>query len=222
MVNYNLKVSILILINLYNNYIVDLTYEMFNFKKMNDAMDVSSGNQNTAFQMSKQKPAYIKSSVWNHYIGKEIGEHPCLLCGVSITQSDFQCGYGTPICRGGTTTLENLLPICNKCNSTKGSKTIEEFSRHIGRTRMLFLYEKMKIVMENCILDLEIIKARSTNFNILKFDEQICRIIATNSMLWMQFNHLKEKMQNISRSNGYINTYKIKISIWEKMIILSI
>lgn len=53
----------------------------------------------------------------------------------------YSCGYcgawGTaltmdhrvPISRGGTHTIENIIPSCRACNSRKGTKTEEEFRR---------------------------------------------------------------------------------------------
>jgi 5-methylcytosine-specific restriction endonuclease McrA len=32
-----------------------------------------------------------------------------------------------PICRGGRTTLENIVPSCNPCNRRKGTKSLDEF-----------------------------------------------------------------------------------------------
>ena len=138
---------------------------------------------------NEEIPIYMKNSVWNHYIGKEVGEYPCLLCQVTIiTQANFQCGYGNPISKGGIRTLDNLLPICDRCNLSKGTRTINEYLQSINKTRMLFLSEKMKNITENCILDPEIIKTRSMNIfssnNVNLSDEKICRTIATNSMLW--------------------------------------
>jgi len=171
-------------------------------------------------KVKREKNNHIKSAVWDNYIGKEIGQYPCLLCRViHITQLTFQCGYGNPISRGGSEVLENLLPICSVCNSnlccTNNPKTINEYLKSIGKTRMPFLSEKMKNIAEMCILNSETTKAHN---DIKCTDEQFCRIIATNPMLWSQFIFLQEKLQIIKSPD----VQKIKISVYEKMIVLSL
>jgi 5-methylcytosine-specific restriction endonuclease McrA len=35
--------------------------------------------------------------------------------------------HRTPVCRGGMTTIDNLVLACRECNLTKGDMTAEEF-----------------------------------------------------------------------------------------------
>ena len=168
------------------------------------------------FKKRKNITSYTKNKIWDMYIGKEVGQHPCLLCkSVIINQLNFQCSYGIPKIKGGADTVNNLLPICNKCDLDKGcSRTISEYMQNIGKTRMQFLYEKMKNINDNCILSNEILNSRNS---IKLTDEQLCRIIATNPMLWNQFTYLCEK----ANSNSFLRK-KIIINIWEKMLILTL
>lgn len=42
---------------------------------------------------------------------------------------DFQAGHNTPESKGGATTLENLAPICSRCNLSMGSQySIDEWN----------------------------------------------------------------------------------------------
>lgn len=51
----------------------------------------------------------------------------CMACGT--TSAAFVVDHIVPISRGGTSERENLQPLCVSCNSRKGTKTMEEFSR---------------------------------------------------------------------------------------------
>lgn len=45
----------------------------------------------------------------------------CLSCGAPEITID----HVKPISQGGTNTIDNLQPLCQKCNSSKGSKTVD-------------------------------------------------------------------------------------------------
>lgn len=52
----------------------------------------------------------------------------CYLCGKIIEkESDLTIEHKVPKSRGGTDWSGNLWPSCKKCNSEKGSLTIEEY-----------------------------------------------------------------------------------------------
>jgi len=78
----------------------------------------------------KKKPitATIRRLVWNTHIGEEIGKSKCLCCKVTdITQMSFNCGHIIAEANGGKTIVSNLKPICQNCNSSMGTKNMEEF-----------------------------------------------------------------------------------------------
>lgn len=51
-------------------------------------------------------------------------------CTNLITVFDFQCGHNIPESKGGKTTLQNLVPICSRCNLSMGSQyTFEQWNR---------------------------------------------------------------------------------------------
>lgn len=187
---------------------------------------------NLLSKKKKKVSSQIRKLVWNTHIGKEVGEHPCLICGEkNITQLDFQCGcdnltnsehltnskswFASP----DETSVDKILPICNTCNSNKGAKTFDEYLQSIGKTRMPVLSEKIKFVMDNCVLDPEFLKSRH---QLCCSDTDLCRIIATNSILWGQFIYLCDKLQAVKTNIFNTANQKIKISLWEKLIILSV
>lgn len=48
----------------------------------------------------------------------------CANCG---TTEALQIDHKIPVSRGGTSDIENLQPLCARCNILKGTKTMEEF-----------------------------------------------------------------------------------------------
>ncbi len=70
----------------------------------------------------------MKKLVWNTNIGEEIGKTKCLCCkSTDITQLSFNCGHIIAEANGGDTVVSNLKPICQNCNSSMGTKNMNEF-----------------------------------------------------------------------------------------------
>jgi hypothetical protein len=81
---------------------------------------------------TKKKPisATMKKLVWNTNIGESIGKAKCLCCNsTDITQLSFNCGHIVAEANGGDTIVSNLKPICQNCNSSMGTKNMEEFMK---------------------------------------------------------------------------------------------
>ena len=78
----------------------------------------------------KAIPKALKASVWINYIGKDIGATKCPCCNThEITQLSFDCGHVIAEALGGKTTLENLRPICSKCNKSMRTTHMDEFKK---------------------------------------------------------------------------------------------
>jgi len=72
----------------------------------------------------KQKiPKALRESVWIHHCGK-VFERACLTswCQNRINAFNFQAGHNIPESKGGTMAIDNLLPICSRCNLSMGNK----------------------------------------------------------------------------------------------------
>ena len=78
----------------------------------------------------KSIPLALKKLVWNKYIGEEIGKAKCLCCGLTdISQISFNCGHIIAEVNSGQLCIDNLMPICQNCNSSMGSKNLLEFKK---------------------------------------------------------------------------------------------
>jgi hypothetical protein len=71
----------------------------------------------------KKIPRALREALWLKHFGKQF-EAKCSIswCANTITVYDFQAGHNVPECKGGTTTLDNLVPICSRCNLSMGSQ----------------------------------------------------------------------------------------------------
>ena len=78
-------------------------------------------------------PKAVREQLWLRDVGKEF-ESKCMTswCKNRMTLFDFQCGHNIPESKGGKTVLENLIPICSRCNlSMSNNFTFKEWnSKH--------------------------------------------------------------------------------------------
>lgn len=78
-------------------------------------------------------PLTLKRNVWDKHIGENIGKNLCLCCNLTdITQMNFSCGHIISEHNGGELKLDNLKPICVSCNSSMGTKNMNDFIQDCG------------------------------------------------------------------------------------------
>ena len=66
-------------------------------------------------------PKPLKDQVWDTYIGKHYGIGKCQCCLIAeIDSKSFECGHVKSEATGGKLTINNLRPICGKCNRSMG------------------------------------------------------------------------------------------------------
>lgn len=96
----------------------------------------------TAKHRKNKIPAALREQVWLHHCGRRF-DSKCrvIWCKNRITAFDFQCGHICAEAQGGPTTLENLIPLCQRCNQSMGTMHLDEWTK-FGRGRMT-LWEKM-------------------------------------------------------------------------------
>ena len=85
----------------------------------------------------KQIHESLKTSVWNKYIGQDKGTAPCWVCQFTpITQREFDTGHVIAEINGGATHIDNLRPICRKCNLSMGAQNMETFKERFYGERL--------------------------------------------------------------------------------------
>lgn len=75
-------------------------------------------------------PKALREQVWLVKVGPRF-EAKCKVvwCTNRMTVFDYQCGHNIPESRGGATTLNNIIPICSRCNVSMGSQyTIDQWN----------------------------------------------------------------------------------------------
>jgi hypothetical protein len=83
----------------------------------------------------KKIPIYdtLKCAVWYKYIGETVGKAKCMCCNLrDIWQNDHHCGHIQAESKGGKNELENLRPICAKCNQSMRNTHMIEYQRSQG------------------------------------------------------------------------------------------
>lgn len=79
--------------------------------------------------MSKNIPKALREQVWLKYFGA-VFEHKCKIswCKNIINVFNFECGHNLPKSKEGATDINNLVPICTRCNKSMSNKyTIDEW-----------------------------------------------------------------------------------------------
>ena len=78
--------------------------------------------------VKKTIPPAMKKKVWNRWIGETVGQAKCMCCKTfDIYVGSFSCGHIIAEYHGGTISVENLRPICNSCNSSMGTKNMNDY-----------------------------------------------------------------------------------------------
>jgi hypothetical protein len=75
-------------------------------------------------------PKALREQVWLTNVGKKF-ENKCQTkwCKNTMTVFDFQCGHDIPESKGGSTTIENLVAICSRCNQSMSNNfTFDEWN----------------------------------------------------------------------------------------------
>jgi hypothetical protein len=83
--------------------------------------------------MASKIPSTVRNSVWNTYVGATKKTSLCFCCGTEhISTANYQCGHVQSKKMGGSMKIENLRPICGQCNTSMGTKNMDEFMETYG------------------------------------------------------------------------------------------
>lgn len=84
----------------------------------------------------KSIPKVVKDLSWAKWVGDDIAKTKCLCCGINeIKMNSFHCGHVVAEANGGSTTVENLRPICAACNTSMGTENLDVFRAKCGFSR---------------------------------------------------------------------------------------
>jgi 5-methylcytosine-specific restriction endonuclease McrA len=110
-------------------------------KKSARIVPVGMKDEPTAPYKKQGIPAAVRQQVWLARIGRKF-EAKCQVtwCRNVISVFQFECGHNVPESKGGSTTLDNLLPICSNCNGSMGDRyTIDEWCKKFNPKKRSFL-----------------------------------------------------------------------------------
>ena len=76
----------------------------------------------------KKIAAALREQVWLASMGA-VFSSKCTVtwCSNQVTVFNFQCGHLLAESKGGPTVLENLRPICGRCNQSMGTMHMEQW-----------------------------------------------------------------------------------------------
>lgn len=55
----------------------------------------------------------------------------CAYCGDNLHEEEFAIDHVHPKSKGGTNHIDNLMPSCHSCNTSKGTKSIEHYRMYL-------------------------------------------------------------------------------------------
>ena len=165
----------------------------------------------------KSIPLSLKALVWNKYIGEEKGVGYCQCCRKNIIkQISFHCGHIISERNGGSTTLNNLIPLCQTCNLSMGKQNMNDFVKKYG-------FHENELDNESPKRTINKTKKKLANNNTDNINNNNCIVIKDNEMNSdeMNYNEINTKTnssnldyedyQAINFLTMYFNTKKNKL-----------
>lgn len=98
-------------------------------RKLSDAEPVVPVVKKEKYK-KKPIPKAIREQVWITSFGR-VFEHRCHInwCTNIINCFDFEAAHRIAEVKGGSTSVDNLVPCCSRCNKSMGSMSIDEFDK---------------------------------------------------------------------------------------------
>jgi len=124
-----------------SNYVFPRYHEVHDAKDdpiLNDIIEYAreekdQSSKSTVSKKRKRVSLTMRRKVWANTFGESVGSAPCICCRLTtISQLNFHVGHIQSHAEGGDLTLDNLLPICQSCNSSMGSENMMEFKKRQG------------------------------------------------------------------------------------------
>lgn len=104
-------------------------------------------------------PKALRDTVFTTYC-KSYDNAQCFVgCGDKITPFNFECGHVVSEHNGGKTTIENLRPVCGRCNRSMGTKNMYDFMKTCGfiadQNQQVQCHSKMTDTMNNILVNVK-------------------------------------------------------------------
>jgi len=96
----------------------------------------TKNNKSNGVYHKKKIPKKVKEEVWYVNFGK-IYEDKCYIswCSNKVNVFNFHVGHDIPESKGGTDEINNLKPICDRCNLSMGHNyTIKEWNTKFNKS----------------------------------------------------------------------------------------
>lgn len=107
-------------VGLKKNY--DWLYEMYEIKRETEDSDEEENNKKR-----KKIPEYMKNRIY------ERDEHKCRICNRELYKDDIHISHIISHKNGGKEIEDNLVVLCQKCNTSLGSKDIPTYFKEQNR-----------------------------------------------------------------------------------------
>jgi hypothetical protein len=151
----------------------------------------------TSERLSEEK---VRQAVWAKWCPEDINKGKCFCCEKLIDKEDSHVEFGHIIakCKGGPYTIDNIRPVCIKCNHGKGGmhqKHMYEFMITKGSVGLKHLmYHEKKLYLYNEEERTKIVYVCKNKLNVLLETKVI------NKNLYIE-------LKSIVDSNGCDNNY---------------
>jgi 5-methylcytosine-specific restriction endonuclease McrA len=73
-------------------------------------------------------PKAVRHQVWKKYIGNTL-EGKCYVCNRIVYYDNFDAGHVVAEANGGEISVSNLRVTCKPCNTSCGTKNLDEFKK---------------------------------------------------------------------------------------------
>ena len=111
------------------------------YTKCYDCQNEKDSDNDSTHYKKEAIPKTVRNCVWiNYFDDSRIGT--CICCHREpITINNFHCGHIKAEREGGSTSLDNLAPICVQCNLSMGTMDmnafIKKYNLHYGLDKSL-------------------------------------------------------------------------------------
>jgi len=103
-----------------------------------DSIDSSTDTNNDTISNEKLSVKQVKDVVWKKFCPKDKNIGNCFCCNDEIRKDKTHVEYGhiIPRCKGGKYIVNNIRPVCIKCNRGKGGMLTMNMYEYIVRNNM--------------------------------------------------------------------------------------